>query len=501
MREAYNWDDDFPISLQSKHPDGESVFNLDFKLSPSEIDEFWDEVKSSLDGTLPLQLTLGKKDPGFRVLKKGPGAAALSKKAEAIARFLAKRININHIPAVRTADSAHRIVSDIIERELFAIEQDAPYKKALEEVEKLQKPVLDKISKSIQATLCEFLPNVKKVAVRIPREERSRALRRSCEIIVDDGTPTQLARKGDGVQSLAALSLMRHASEASASGRNLILAIEEPESHLHPLAIHQLKSVLSEIGGKHQVIMTTHSPLFVDRTSIKSNILVHKNTAAPAKNVMQIREILGVRAADNLRHAELVLLVEGEADRKALSTLLKLASPELASAIQQNSLAIDILGGGSNLSYKLSQMREALCSAYVFLDHDKSGIDAFKKAELDGLATHGNATFATCIGMKESEIEDMYSDSAYAETLLNKWGVSVSSPKFKGNNKWSDRLRETFKHHGKLWDEDIEKRVKTDVADLVEANGVSALNTHKRSAFDALVSALKTKLSEIAANK
>ena len=63
--------------------------------------------------------------------------------------------------------------------------------------------------------------------------------------------------------------------------------------------------------------MTTHCPLFVDRTSIKSNILVHKNKAVPAKDVRQIRDILGVRASDNLQNAELVLLVEGEEDRKA----------------------------------------------------------------------------------------------------------------------------------------------------------------------------------------
>ncbi len=125
---------------------------------------------------------------------------------------------------------------------------------------KLQQPVLDKISTTLKETLVEFLPNVRKVSVSIPPEERYRALRRACEIIVDDGTPTELLRKGDGVQSLAALSLMRHASETSGAGRNLILAIEEPESHLHPNAIHQLRAVIADIARKHQVIMTTHCP-------------------------------------------------------------------------------------------------------------------------------------------------------------------------------------------------------------------------------------------------
>ena len=501
MRDTYDWLQDFPMSLQPAKPDGESIFDLDFKLTPTEVDEFWTEVKSSLDGTLPIQLTLGKKDPGFKVLKKGPGAAALTKKAELIARFVAKRININYIPAVRTADSAHRIVSQIVERELSEVEKDESFKNALAEVAKVQAPVLEKISKSIEETLREFLPNVKKVKVVIPQEERYRALRRACEIIVDDGTPTQLARKGDGVQSLAALSLMRHASITGGVGKNLILAIEEPESHLHPLAIHQLKGVLAEIARKHQVIMTTHCPLFVDRSSLKSNILVHKNRAAPAKNVKQIRDILGVRASDNLQHAELVLLVEGECDRKALSALLRYASPELNAALTEGSLAIDSLVGGSNLSYKIAQMRDAVCMTHSFLDNDQCGTQAAKRAELDGLATPADLTFTICLGMKESEIEDLYDDTIYSSMLLHKWGVSTASPKFKGANKWSDRLRDTFRQQGKLWSDEIEKNVKTDIAEIVEANAASALNKHKKSSFDALVETLKSKLNVIAASK
>jgi hypothetical protein len=361
--------------------------------------------------------------------------------------------------------------------------------------------VLDKISSSIKDTLKEFLPNVKEVRVSIPEEERFRALRRACEIVVDDGTPTQLIRKGDGVQSLAALSLMRHASESSGAGRNLILAIEEPESHLHPNAIHQLKSVLTEIARKHQVIMTTHCPLFVDRASIKSNILVHKNKATPAKDVRQIREILGVRASDNLQHAELILVVEGEEDRRTLGALLKQHSKPLAAAMSQQALGIESLQGGTNLSYKLSQIREAMCSAHTFLDHDDCGLKSSRRAEQEGLLLLADVTFTTCNGMKESEIEDMFDEALYSTMLQNRYGVSTLHPKFKGNAKWSDRLTSVFKNTGKPWSDQIEAKVKAEVAELVETNPSAALNTHKRSSFDALIAALETKLDTIAASK
>lgn len=501
VADFYDWQRDFPVSLQLKSANGESVFNLELKLSETEIGEFETEVKSNLNGTLPIELSLGKKEPGFKVLKKGPGGPALSKKAEQIAKFISKRINLSYIPAVRTANSAHEIVGELVERELAVVENDASYQEALRAVASVQQPVLDKISASIKDTLKEFLPNVKEVRVSISQEERYRALRRSCEIIVDDGTPTQLIRKGDGVQSLAALSLMRHASESSGAGRNLILAIEEPESHLHPNAIHQLKSVLAEIAQKHQVIMTTHCPLFVDRANIKSNILVHKNKATPAKDVKQIREILGIRASDNLQHAELILVVEGEEDRRALSALLKQHSKPLAAAMSQQALGIESLQGGTNLSYKLSQIREALCSAHTFMDHDDCGLKSSQRAEQEGLLLLADITLTTCNGMKESEIEDMFDENLYSAMLQHRYGISTLHPKFKGTAKWSDRLASVFKNQGKPWSDQIEAKVKADVAELVEASPDVALNAHKRSSFDALITALEEKLKIIAASK
>lgn len=202
MKDTYEWSKDYPITLQKKTPNGESVFDLEFTLTADEIEQFSAEVKSNLNGTLLTRLTLGKGEPGFRVLKRGPGAAALTKKAEAVAQFVAKRIDINYIPAVRTAQSAHRIVDEIVEKELSVVEQDESFEKALEQVAKVQAPILEKISRGIEETLREFLPKIKKVQVTISEEERYRALRRSCQITIDDGTPTLLARKGDGVQSL-----------------------------------------------------------------------------------------------------------------------------------------------------------------------------------------------------------------------------------------------------------------------------------------------------------
>ena len=107
---GYNWSKDFPVSLQEKCPDGESIFGLEFKLSDQEVGEFEEEVESYLNGNLPIQLSFGKTDPGFRVLKRGPGGPALSRKAQSIAKFIAKRINLTIPPNVLAR--ADRVIRD-----------------------------------------------------------------------------------------------------------------------------------------------------------------------------------------------------------------------------------------------------------------------------------------------------------------------------------------------------------------------------------------------------
>lgn len=495
-RSIYDWDQDFPVEQQKQKPSGESILIPEFLLDEEEINDFQQEIKSNLNGTLPLRIALGPRSVNVTVSKKGRGAKTLSEKSDRIAAFVAKHLDFDYIPAVRTAASAERIVDALVERELQVIESDPEYAAALNRITELQQPILNRLSSSIQQTLVQFLPDIVEVKVQISEAGRSRALRRSTDIIVDDGTPTGLRYKGDGVQSLAALGIMRHASDHRARKKNLIIAIEEPESHLHPSAIHSLKDVIEELAAKHQIVITTHCPLFVDRAKIKSNIIVENRKAQPAKSVEEIREILGVRASDNLRHAELVLLVEGEDDRITLGGLLPKASSLLKSALKNGTLAIDTLGGGSNLSYKIGLLRDALCLCHCFLDNDPAGRDAFEKAQQNGLITLSGVNFTICQGMTESEMEDLFKASVYESVIQTSYGVTLNVPHFRTSQKWSVRMKTTFERQGKPWTNRIEAEVKENVANAIAVSQLEdALSPDKRNAFDALVGALEQRLA------
>lgn len=135
------------------------------------------------------------------------------------------------------------------------------------------------------------------------------------------------------------------------------------------------------------------------------------------------------------------------------------------------------------------------------MDYDKAGLDASTKAQQEGILTLVDINFSTAQGMQESEIEDLYDVDLYTNSIWNKYGVSTSSPKFKGNQKWSVRMRETFKHQGKPWSDIIAAQVKAGISELVASEPSKALNAHKRSSFDGLVASLEIKLDQLTLSK
>ncbi len=493
----YVWKRDFPIGQQERSPDGKSVFDLDLTLTEAELAEFRAEVGSKLNGSLPVRLEVGPASLAFSVTKQGPGAKALSSKVRHIARFVSRKLDFQYIPALRTAEDAGAVVDRIVERELAEAETDPAYSAALGRIAELQEPILARISASVTKTLQEFLPEVVSVSVEIPASSRSLALRRSTRIVVDDGTPTLLAAKGDGIISLSAISLMRYASTAEAAKRSLILAIEEPESHLHPRGIHRLHEVIREIAETHQVIITTHNQGFVEQTDIGANLIIQKQRARPARSIAEIRDTLGVRVSDNLQNSEVVLVVEGEDDRSALLAILPQMSPALRRAIASNRLGIDSLSGGTNLSYKLTQLRLSLCRVHCFLDFDGAGRASAEEAERQGLLGPADVTY-TRVGKRPSaEIEDCYTVALYKGPLQADYGPIFDTAHYTTHRgKWSDRVRYSLEQQGRLWDRHVEARIKARVAELVAASPAVAVRTQCRPVFDALTQRLEAMLGE-----
>lgn len=171
---------------------------LEFDLTEKELSEFRETIGSRLSGTLPIRVSIGPARAEVNVAKQGKGSVTLSKKSDKIARFVTDRLDFQHIEAVRTAESANQVVSEMVARELSQLEKNPEHQETLSKLDELHKPLLDSLSETIRMTLGQFLRGVSEVKVDVPSVARYRSLRRSCEITVDDGTSTLLEYKGDG---------------------------------------------------------------------------------------------------------------------------------------------------------------------------------------------------------------------------------------------------------------------------------------------------------------
>ena len=492
LKNHYSWEKDYPISLQEKNPNGWSSIDLNFELDEQDILAIRSMTGIRLSGCIPVRVSTNGAAAKIDIPKRGTAAFADADNKKKIIEYVCFKIDFNFIPAVRTEYDALRVVDSLIEKSLETLDTNPDYINAMNKIEELQQGILDGISNQIIEPLQEFLPTVRNVQIHIQNERRRIAMRRNTEIIIDDGTPTPIQQKGDGIKSLTALAILNIPARVD---RVSVVAIEEPESHLHPESARQLYDTIMSLSQTHQIVLTTHSPLFVNRTNLKENIIVNDGKATPVKKIKEIRDVLGIHISDNLTNAEHVLIVEGEDDKIALEKLLPSMSTKIKRAIQNGTFIIDYIGGAGNLPYKLSFYRNLQCKYHVLLDNDDAGRHAGSEAERQGLLDVRNVTYAICNGSPNAEIEDCYNKAVYENAILNEFGVNINVAEFRGNEKWSDRIAGCFLSQGKLWNDAMEKRVKLVVANEISEEVDTVLNEHKRSSMDALVTSLETLLS------
>ena len=492
LKNHYSWEKDYPISLQEKNPNGWSSIDLNFELDEQDILAIRSMTGIRLSGCIPVRVSTNGAAAKIDIPKRGTAAFADEDNKKKIIEYVCFKIDFNFIPAVRTEYDALRVVDSLIEKSLETLDTNPDYINAMNKIEELQQGILDGISNQIIEPLQEFLPTVRNVQIHIQNERRRIAMRRNTEIIIDDGTPTPIQQKGDGIKSLTALAILNIPARVD---RVSVVAIEEPESHLHPESARQLYDTIMSLSQTHQIVLTTHSPLFVNRTNLKENIIVNDGKATPVKKIKEIRDVLGIHISDNLTNAEHALIVEGEDDKIALEKLLPSMSTKIKRAIQNGTFIIDYIGGAGNLPYKLSFYRNLQCKYHVLLDNDDAGRHAGSEAERQGLLDVRNVTYAICNGSPNAEIEDCYNKAVYENAILNEFGVNINVAEFRGNKKWSDRIAGCFLSQGKLWNDAMEKRVKLVVANEISEEVDTVLNEHKRSSMDALVTSLETLLS------
>lgn len=188
----------------------------------------------------------------------------------------------------------------------------------------------------VEGLLGENFPNVK-VQLHIPPPELKTILN-TAQIFIDDGSFDLIDNKGDGIKRSLTFALLqvyvkRLERTAEALGeqgiatRPLVFLFEEPELYLHPRSQRVLFGTLARISQTHQVVVTTHSPMFFEPGVTASFVRVAKQPQLPkpVATLFPINFELNAADAETFRlarfeHADAaffsqgVVLFEGESD-------------------------------------------------------------------------------------------------------------------------------------------------------------------------------------------
>ncbi len=184
--------------------------------------------------------------------------------------------------------------------------------------------------------------NCDKRAVTIdPVARRLRDLIKGMDVILSTAGASAfpLARQGMGTRSLASVLVFRaymswRLSERNAEAIHPFLAIEEPETHLHPHAQRSLFGQIQQIPG--QRIISTHSPYICANADIRTFVHFGKvgsgtrvdtfdvpNDPLTTEEMRKInREVMNTRG--DLLFSRFLVLFEGETEEQALPAFARL---------------------------------------------------------------------------------------------------------------------------------------------------------------------------------
>jgi predicted ATP-dependent endonuclease of OLD family len=252
-----------------------------------------------------------------------------------------------------------------------------------------------------------------------------------------------LFRLGHGLQRSFLVSLLQElASTDDATGPRLLLGFEEPELYQHPPQARHLAGVLESLAEQEaQVLVTTHSPLFVSARGFESVRMTRKNHEActtvtglryediahsladalggpPPRPtaVMAKAEQIMQPSQNELFFTKLAVLVEGQEDVAFLTAHMQISSRW--DEFRKLGFHFVVAGGKTNLSRPLAIANGLGIPAFVIFDADMNKPKEAAKHRRD------NACLLSLCGHRDAEAEP--TDNYWAENVVM-WRDNIAS--------------------------------------------------------------------------
>jgi predicted ATP-dependent endonuclease of OLD family len=302
-----------------------------------------------------------------------------------------------------------------------------PLQQAVKEAQAALKDQISALEQQIEASVLDVaertLDKLREMAPELANELTPRFKEKpkwTFNFTLDGENGIPINKRGSGVRRLILLNFFRAEAEKAVVGipRNVIYAIEEPETSQHPDYQIMLIKALLELSNQanRQIIVTTHVPALAGLIPIDGIRYVTRDengipfVKMPDNDVLkEAAESLGVLPETGMERAKGVVLVEGKSDvtflRHASNTLK--AGGYLDSSLEEAGIVPILIGGCGNVKHwvTLNLAADLGLPWCVFLDSDIGGTPeqvasiAKRKQEVEG---SGRAFYST----RKREIEN-----------------------------------------------------------------------------------------------
>jgi putative ATP-dependent endonuclease of OLD family len=231
-----------------------------------------------------------------------------------------------------------------------------------------------------------------------------------------------IADQGDGIKRQIGLGLIRAIAEESveddSDNTKYIWVFDEPETHLYPQAQRELAETLRELSGnKFQIVLSTHSITFVDKTKLKD---VYKTELKggytqilSTEDTEDALNTLGVRNSDFLFYDKF-LAVEGATEYHLLDHFHQLIHSTTLSDVGVRTVS---LGGESNREHYKKVLKD------IIGDYRKPDDAIVYLLDKDTGATGDNIYLVGDV----ADFEDSIANDVWIAAIKNECGVDITT--------------------------------------------------------------------------
>uniref|UniRef100_UPI002404A9EF ATP-dependent nuclease n=1 Tax=Haloarcula laminariae TaxID=2961577 RepID=UPI002404A9EF len=257
-----------------------------------------------------------------------------------------------YIPAERDISEEAKFKSNtLIERLLTPlIEENDEIRDTRQQLEEELNNGVGDIESSIKDRLVEHVDSISDLNLDTGEIALDKAFSPSIRVTDEfSDMSVPIGQRGSGVGSMLVLSLVETLRERQV-GEGYLMLFEEPGNWLHPEAKRRMLTALKQISTRGgQVMVSTHSPVFIDRRGHGDVFLVKRKDGKTSirkieENHLSIVEELGARNSDILQ-SDFVLYVEGSTDVQ----ILNIIADNYFSKDVRARVTIQHLGGTGNI--------------------------------------------------------------------------------------------------------------------------------------------------------